>query len=171
MEKIYSLSLKQVKAYVFSAVFVAGNLLLPFVIHNLPPMYAGVNNGLVWLPIYFFTLIAAYKFGVQVGLLTAVFSPLINCLLFGMPMPEMLFGILAKSILLAVAAAFFAKKTGKVSLLAILFSVLSYQITGTVIEWLAIDFLHAIADFKYGFWGMLLQLFGGYFVLKALAKV
>jgi hypothetical protein len=168
MEKIYSLSLKEIKSYLFAAIFIAGNLILPFVIHHLPQMFAGVNNGLVWLPIYFFTLIAAYKFGVQVGLLTAVLSPVINCLLFGMPMPAMLPAILIKSVLLAFSAAFFAHKAGKVSFWAILFAILTYQIIGTSIEWLGTDFMSAIADFRFGILGMLLQLFGGYLVLRTM---
>ncbi|MDR1543995.1 MAG: ECF transporter S component [Prevotellaceae bacterium] len=165
---LYSLSLKQVKTYVFAVVFTAGNLLLPFVIHHIPPMFAGVNNGLVWLPIYFFTLIAAYKFGLQVGLLTAVLSPILNSLIFGMPMMESLPAILTKSVLLAVAASFFARKFGKVSLLAIFLAIISYQIIGTGVELILKDFNLAAAavDFRYGILGMLLQLFGGYAVLK-----
>jgi hypothetical protein len=172
MEKLYSLSLKQIRTYLFAAVFIAGNLLLPFVVHHLPPMYAGApNNGLIWLPIYFFTLIAAYKYGIQVGLLTAVLSPTINCLLFGMPMLESLPIIMVKSVLLAAAAAFFAHKAGKVSLLAILATVLAYQLVGSSIEWGGSGFTNAFNEFRFGFSGMLLQVFGGYLVLKALAKI
>jgi len=172
--KLYSLSLLNLKSYLFAALFAAGNLLLPFVIHHLPPLYAGApNNGLMWLPIYFFTLIAAYKYGFQVGLLTAVLSPILNFLLFGMPMAAALPAILVKSILLAGAAAFFAHKAGKVSIWAILAAILVYQLVGTGIE-LIIDnfnFQAAITDFRFGIPGMLLQLVGGYFVLKLLAKV
>lgn len=39
----------------------------------------------MFLPIYFFTLVAAFRCGWKVGLLTAVLSPVVNCLLFGMP--------------------------------------------------------------------------------------
>jgi len=169
--KIYSLSLFNVKTYLFAALFVAGNLLLPFVIHYLPPLYAGApNNGLMWLPIYFFTLIAAYKYGFQVGLLTAILSPTFNYLFFGMPVAAMLPAILTKSILLAGAAAFFAHKAGKVSLLAIIFTILAYQIIGTGIEVIINNFnvQASLSDFRFGVPGMLVQLFGGYFVLKTL---
>jgi hypothetical protein len=137
----------------------------------LPPLYSGApNNGIIWLPIYFFTLIAAYKYGIHVGLLTAVLSPLLNCLLFGMPMMSAMPAILSKSILLAVAAAYFAHKTGKVSLWAIFLAIIAYQIIGTGIELIIKDlnFRAALVDFRYGIPGMLLQLFGGYFVLKSL---
>jgi len=170
--KIYSLSFFEVKSYLFAALFVAGNLILPFVIHHLPPLYAGApNNGVMWLPIYFFTLIAAYKYGFQVGLLTAVLSPLLNSFLFGMPAAAALPVILTKSILLAVSAAFFAHKAGKISLLAILFAILAYQIVGTGIEVIINNFnvQASLSDFRFGIPGMLVQLFGGYLVLKSIS--
>jgi hypothetical protein len=170
--KLYSLSLMNVKAYLFVALFVAGNLLLPFAIHHLPSLYAGApNNGLIWLPIYFFTLIAAYKYGFQVGLLTAVLSPVLNSLCFAMPMTAMLPAILTKSVLLAGAAAYFAHKAGNVSFLAILFAIVAYQVVGTGIELVIKDFNFqaAVVDFRFGISGMLLQLFGGYFVLKTMS--
>lgn len=68
--KLYSLNFRQAKTYWFTLLFVAGNLILPQLCHLIP------QGGLILLPIYFFTLIAAYKFGIRVGLLTAVLSPL-----------------------------------------------------------------------------------------------
>ncbi|MCE1156963.1 MAG: ECF transporter S component, partial [Bacteroidales bacterium] len=82
--KLYSLHLSNTKTYLFATVFVTGNLLLPQLAHLVP------QGGLILLPIYFFTLIAAYKYGIHVGLLTAVLSPLANNLLFGMPPSAML---------------------------------------------------------------------------------
>jgi len=168
---LYSLNLKQIKAYIFTLIFVAGNLILPFAIHHFPPVTAGVNNGLMWLPIYFFTLIAAYKFGIRVGLLTALLSPVVNCLLFGMPVLAMLPIILVKSTLLAVAAAYFANKAGKTAFWAILCAAISYQILGTAVEWIGTDFYSAISDLQIGLPGILLQIFGGYAVLKILKNV
>lgn len=63
--KLYSLNFRQAKTYWFTLLFVAGNLILPQLCHLIP------QGGLILLPIYFFTLIAAYKFGIRVGLLTA----------------------------------------------------------------------------------------------------
>lgn len=77
--KLYSLSFSNVKTYLFAFLFVAGNIALPQLCHLVP------MGGPTLLPIYFFTLIAAYKFGFRVGLLTALLSPVINHLLFGMP--------------------------------------------------------------------------------------
>ena len=163
--KLYSLNLSNIKTYLFAGLFILGNLLLPQLVHLIP------NGGLIFLPIYFFTLIAAYKYGIYVGLLTAVFSPLANSLLFGMPVAAMLPAIMTKSVILAIAATLAAKHFGKVSIWGILLAILAYQFIGTGIEWaMTQNFFVAVQDFRLGIPGMLIQLFGGYFVLKALAK-
>ena len=96
--KLYTFGYKELRTYLFAALFVVGNILLPQLCHLLP------QGGLTWLPIYFFTLVAAYKYGWKVGLLTAVASPVINNLLFGMPGAAMLPIILVKSALIVAAA-------------------------------------------------------------------
>ena len=70
--KLYSLKHSNVKTYLFALLFVAGNIALPQLCHLIP------YGGPTLLPIYFFTLIAAYKYGFLVGLLTAILSPVIN---------------------------------------------------------------------------------------------
>ena len=77
--KLYSLKHSNVKTSPFALLFVAGNIALPQLCHLVP------YGGPTLLPIYFFTLIAAYKYGFLVGLLTAILSPVINHLLFAMP--------------------------------------------------------------------------------------
>lgn len=124
------------------------------------------------MPIYFFTLVAAYKYGIRVGLLTALLSPLTSHLLFGMPPAAVLPVILAKSSLLAVAAALAAGQFKKITVFALLLVVLTYQVAGTAFEWLIVqDFRIAVQDFRLGVPGMLIQVFGGYAVLKAIAKI
>ena len=163
--KLYSLNYREAKTYLFALLFIAGNIILPQFCHLVP------GGGLMWLPIYFFTLIAAYKYGLRVGLLTAVLSPLVNSALFGMPVVALLPVILAKSTLLAGASAYAAHKTGKISILALAGVVLSYQLLGAAVEWIVVkDFFVAMQDFRVGMPGMLVQVFGGYFVLKAIAK-
>jgi len=89
-----------------------------------------------------------------------------------MPPEAVLPAIIIKSTLLAVAAALAAKHFGKVSLLGILLSILAYQIIGTGIEWgMTQNLTVALQDFRLGLPGMLIQLIGGYLVLKALAKI
>ena len=127
--KLYSLPFGNVKTYLFVLLFVAGNIALPQLCHLVPA------GGPTLLPIYFFTLIAAYKYGFKVGLLTALLSPVINHLLFAMPAAAVLPAILIKSGLLAGTAALAARYAKNISLLALLGVVLSYQIIGTVFEW------------------------------------
>ena len=107
--KLYSLPFGNVKTYLFALLFVAGNILLPQLCHLLP------LGGPTLLPIYFFTLVAAYKFGLRVGLLTAVLSPVVNHLLFAMPAAAVLPAILIKSTLLAVAASIVARRAKDLS--------------------------------------------------------
>ncbi len=164
--KIYTLNLAEGRAWLAAAIFTAGNIALPQLAHLIP------QGGLILLPIYFFTLVAAYKYGLWVGLATAVASPLINHLLFAMPAAPMLAPILAKSVTLAFAASYAARRAGSVSLVAIALAVLAYQIVGTGAEWaITGSFAKASQDFVLGFPGMLLQVFGGWLLLKALQRV
>jgi hypothetical protein len=164
--KLYNYNLAMLKTYLVAAIFIAGNILLPQVAHLIP------QGGLIFLPIYFFTLVAAYKYGLKVGLLTAIFSPLINHLLFGMPMAAILPILLIKSSLLAIAVAVAAKYFKNVNIIGILLAIIAYQILGGVAEWaLTGDITAALQDFKLGYPGLLFQLFGGYFALKAIEKI
>lgn len=86
-----------------------------------------------------------------------------------MPTPEVLPAILLKSVLLAFSAGYVAHRYDKVSILLLLGTVLLYQITGTMGEWVMKgDFYLAIQDFRIGIPGMLLQIFGGYGFIKYL---
>ena len=152
-----NLSVVNVRTYLFAVLFVGGNMLLPQLCHLMP------DGGKIFLPIYFFTLIASYKFGLKVGILTAVLSPLCNHLLFGMPPAGMLPVLLVKSTLLALVGAIVADRSQRVSLLHVAAVV--------VAEWLiASDLSAALQDFKIGFPGMLLQVVLGWVILKGLAK-
>lgn len=163
--KLYSLNYTNATTYLFALVFIAGNIALPQLCHL---VHLG---GPTMLPIYFFTLVGAYKYGWKVGLLTAILSPLVNSVLFGMPAVAVLPAILAKSLLLAVAAGYIANRFRRVTIPALLGVVLAYQVVGTLIEWAMIgNFYLAAQDFRIGIPGMLLQIFGGYALLKAIEK-
>lgn len=163
--RLHSLTLADAKTYLFATMFVVGNIVLPQLAHLVP------QGGFIFLPIYFFTLIAAYKYGIHVGMLTAIMSPIANHLLFGMPPSAVLPAIIIKSVSLAIAAALAAKHFKKVSLLGILLAIVAYQLVGTAFEWATTQSLYiALQDVRLGMPGMLIQLFGGYFALKALAK-
>lgn len=160
-----NLSISNYRTYLFAMLFIAGNVLLPQLCHSIP------DGGKILLPIYFFTLIASYKFGIKVGLLTALLSPLCNYFLFGMPSAGMLPVLLVKSSLLAVAASWIALKSQKLSVWHIVLVVLIYQIVGGIAEWVISGSLSAaLQDFRLGVPGMLLQVAGGWLVLKLMAK-
>lgn len=162
---LYSLSLRETRSLLYAVLFVVGNILLPQLCHLIP------QGGLMLLPIYFFTLIGAYKYGWQVGLLTAILSPLANSVLFGMPAAAVLPGIMVKSVLLALAAAYIAHKQKKVSIALLLAVVLLYQVVGSLVESAMLGSLSlGFQDFRIGIPGMLLQVFGGYLFIKYLLK-
>lgn len=163
--KLYSLDYSNTKTYLAASLFIVGNILFPQLFHLIP------QGGVAWLPIYFFTLIGAYKYGWKVGLLTAVLSPIINSLLFGMPMPAVLPAILLKSVLLAIAAGWAAQRFGRISIPILVGVVLAYQVLGTLGEWMYLgNFYAAIQDFRIGIPGICLQVFGGYLFIKYLIR-
>ena len=83
----------------------------------------------------------------------------------------MFYLMLIKSTLLAGASAFAARMLKSVSLLGVLGVVLFYQIIGIAFEWAILgNFYVAVQDFRIGTPGMLIQWFGGYALLKAIAK-
>lgn len=163
--QFYSLGYTQLKTYLVAAAFVMGNILLPQLAHLVP------QGGFIFLPIYFFTLIAAYKYGWKVGLLTAIFSPLVNHLLFGMPPVAVLPAILTKSVFLALAAGLAANYFKRISIPILAGVVVAYQLFGTLVEWALVkEFFVAVQDFRIGIPGMLLQIVGGYFLINYLIR-
>ncbi len=159
--KLYALSFREVKTYWMTLLFIGGNILLPQLCHLFP------HGGATWLPIYFFTLVGAYKYGWRVGLLTALASPIINSMLFGMPTQAMLSAILLKSTLLAIASGWMAKRSRRVSLPSLLVVILAYQLLGTLGEWaLTGNLLLALQNLRMGIPGMMFQCLGGYALLN-----
>lgn len=163
--RLYTLGYRETKTYLVASLFVIGNIVLPQLFHLVP------QGGVMWLPIYFFTLVGAYKYGWQAGLLTAVLSPVVNSLFFAMPHASALPAILLKSTLLALLAGYAARRFQRVSLLLVLGVVLGYQVLGTLGEWaMKGDFYLAAQDFRLGLPGMALQVVGGYLVIKHLIR-
>ena len=156
-----SVGFKEWKTYLMASLFIAGNVVLPQLCHLVP------QGGLHWLPIYFFTLIGAYRYGWRVGLLTAVASPLVNSALFGMPAVEVLPAIMLKSVLLALCASLMARRTGAATVLSLLAVVVAYQSLGTIGEWIiGASWTTALQDVRIGLPGLAVQVFGGWAVLN-----
>lgn len=158
---LQSYTFSKARTYLAASLFIIGNLILPQICHMLP------LGGSMWLPIYFFTLIGAYKYGWRVGLITAILSPAINSAIFGMPAPAVLPAILIKSILLATATGYAAYRFGKATLTVLLGIVMFYQLIGTGAEWIISgNFLTAVQDFRIGLPGMVFQIAGGWVILN-----
>lgn len=152
------------RTYLAVLAFVCGNILVPQLCHLIP------RGGLIFLPIYFFTLVAAFRCGWKVGLLTAVLSPVVNCLLFGMPPVASLPAILVKSLTLVLAVEVVSRKMD-FSLLSVAIAVLAYQLVGMTVEFfMDFNLVHALQDIRIGWPGILIQIVGGYFVIKALQR-
>lgn len=163
--KLYSLEYKEAKTYLTASLFILGNVIVPQLFHLIP------QGGVIWLPIYFFTLVGAYKYGWRVGVLTAIASPIVNSLLFGMPPATGLPAILLKSVLLAAFAGMAAARFKRASLWMLLSVVLAYQVIGTLGEWaMKGNFYLAIQDFRIGVPGMLLQVFGGWLFINHIIR-
>lgn len=163
--KLYSLEYTNTKTYLAAALFVAGNIALPQLCHLVS------LGGPTWLPIYFFTLVGAYKYGWRVGLLTAIASPLVNSALFGMPAMAVLPAILLKSVVLSLMAGFAATRFRQASIPLLATVVLGYQAVGSLGEWALIGSFYAAAqDFRIGLPGMLVQIFGGWAFINFLIR-
>lgn len=158
-----TLTLTDRRFYAITPLFIAGNVVLPQLCHLIP------QGGLILLPIYFFTLIAAYRFGLAAGLATAICSPLVNHLLFGMPSAAVLPILLIKSVALALAAATIAQRLGRVTLWGVALAVVAYQLIGMLFEWPMTGSLHAaVQDVILGYPGLLIQVFVGYWAMNRL---
>lgn len=141
------------RTYGLAALFVAGNLIGPQLAHLIP------GGGPVLLPIYLFTLVAAYRYGIVAGLVTAVVSPLANHLLFGMPSEAMLAIIFTKSILLALFAGYASQFwNGRVRLLTIIAVVVAYQVVAMPFEAMITgSWSMAVQDVRVGWIGLVVQ--------------
>ncbi len=161
------LSFSDVKTYLFSVIFVAGNVILPYILHYF--YFGAYPLAKIFLPIYFFVLIGAYKFGWKVGILTALFSPIVSFGLTQMPPSPILFFVIIKGLILASIAGFLAKKYKVLSFFYLLFVIVLYQGLGSlIIYFLTQNTNLAFFDWRIGYPGLLVQLFLGYFVLKLL---
>lgn len=160
---LYTLRYSQAKTYLLVLLFVIGNIALPQLCHLIP------SGGPMLLPIYFFTLIGAYKYGWKAGLLTAVLSPLANHMLFGMPAMPMLLVVLAKSILLAVSAGWAASRFRRITIPILLAVVVFYQAIGFLFEWgLTNDWILALQHLRMAVPGMMIQVVGCYVIVGRL---
>lgn len=159
--RLYALNYDEVKTYVWTAVFVACNLVLPQLFHLIP------QGGVIFSPLSLVILAGAYKFGWKTGLLAALLSPLVNHSLTGMPAWEVLPVMTLKLAVLAVVAGLVAQQFKAVSVLLLIGVVLASKAIGGLGELLLTGGIDATtADFIVGWPGLLLQVVGTWLILK-----
>ena len=159
--RLYTLNFDEVKTYLWATVFVACNLVLPQVFHLIP------QGGIIFSPLSLVILVGAYKFGWKTGLLAAVLSPLVNHLITGMPVWDVLQVMTLKLAVLALVAGLAAQYFKTVSLPLLIGVVLVSKAIGCLGELLLTGGIEAtIADFTIGWPGLLLQVIGAWLILK-----
>ena len=159
--RLYAFNYDEVKTYVWTAVFVACNLVLPQLFHLIP------QGGVIFSPLSLVILAGAYKFGWKTGLLAALLSPLVNHSLTGMPAWEVLPVMTLKLAVLAVVAGLVAQQFKAVSVLLLIGVVLASKAIGGMGELLLTGGIDATtADFIVGWPGLLLQVVGTWLILK-----
>ena len=159
--RLYSFDYDEAKTYMWAAIFVTCNLILPHVFHLIP------QGGIIFAPLSFVILAGAYKFGWKTGLLAALLTPLVNHLLTGMPLWSVLPVMTLKLAVIALVAGLTAMHYKAVSLPVLAGVVLVSCAIGCLGE-LAITggIASTIADITIGWPGLLLQVFGTWFLLK-----
>jgi uncharacterized membrane protein len=156
------LGLADARLYFVTAAMVLGNVALPWTVHRFP------DAGRMLLPILFFTLIAGWRFGAKAGVLTGLLSPLANHFLTGMPPTAALQGLILQSALLGILAAAMAARSPRVTLARLGLVVLVHQ--ALVLALVQGGAGAAMAGFRLHLPGILLQILGGFLVLRLLAR-
>jgi len=159
--RLYALNYDEAKTYLWAAVFVACNLILPQLFHLIP------QGGILFAPLSLVILAGAYKFGWKTGLLAAVLSPLVNHLLTGMPAWNVMPVMVMKLMVIAIVAGLTAQYFRKVTLPLLVGVVLVSLAIGSLGELILTSGIETtIADVTIGWPGLLLQVFGSWLILK-----
>lgn len=127
------LTLSNLRTYLFALLFTAGNVVLPQLCHLVP------QGGLLFQPIYLFTIVAACRWGWRVALLTAFVSPLINTFLFAMPSVAMLPVVLLKSVVFALGVSWALMGNVRKPMLTAVLFIVGAQLLGALAEWLLLS--------------------------------
>ena len=156
------LGLSDARFYLATAAMVLGNVALPYAVHRMP------GAGSVLLPIFFFTLLAGWRFGAKAGILTGLLSPLANHWLTGMPPAPMLWSLIWQSALLGGLAAFAASRERRPTLRALALVVLAHQVLVLSPRFIEGGMAGVLTTFRMRLPGLLLQVVGGFVVLQSM---
>lgn len=154
------LSFTQARFYLASTILIAGNILLPMVLHQFG------NAGQIFLPLYFFSLLGGLLYGWKVGLTVGLLSPLASFLFTHMPPIPILNFVILKSVILGAGAGKLSRIFSGKSLYFSSFLALSLmQIFGVaVMYWVINNWRMASADLSIGYPGLILMLVVGPYV-------
>lgn len=163
--RLYTFNYDEAKTYLWTAIFVVCNLVLPQVFHLIP------QGGIIFSPLSLVILAGAYKFGWKTGLLAALLSPTVNHLITSMPAMEVLPVMTMKLAVLALVAGLTAQRFKTISLPLLVGVVLVTKTIECVGELVLTGGIAAtIADFTIGWPGLLLQIIGTWLILKYIHK-
>lgn len=149
------------KTWLAAALFTLGNMLVPLALHAVP------NAGQIFLPIFFFTLIGAGRYGLWVGLLAALASPALNHAILGMPAGAMFPVVAAKGAVLALAAFGLSRIGRGIGPVKIALAVIAMELAGLAAEAAAgIPFAGSLAMLRLSLPGLAILVAGGYAALR-----
>ena len=159
--KLYTLHYSEAQTSLWAAAFIVANTLLPQLFHLIP------QGGIIFAPLSFVILTGSYKFGWKTGLLAALLSPVVNNLIWGSPLWDVIPVMAITLAVLAFAAGLTAQYFKKVDLMLLIGIVLMTELLGGIAEWTLTGGIAAtMADFTIGWPGLLLQVFGTYMILQ-----
>ena len=153
------LSLGDVRLYLATAAMVLGNVLLPYAVHRIP------DGGRIFLPIFFFTLVAGWRFGIGAAILTGLLSPLANHLLTGMPPAAALQTLIVQSVLLGVLASLAAARSRQLTVPTLAGVVVLHQALILLPRLLQTGAQPTLAALQLRLPGIGLQILGGFALL------
>ena len=159
---MFTLAFNETRTYLWSAVFILCNLVLPQLCHLI------TQGGVMLAPLSLVIMVGAYKFGWKPALIAAALSPLVNHYATGMPAWGILQVMTVKLIILALVAGLAAQYYRKTTLPILVGVVLTAELLGGLGELALTGGIAAtIADFAIGWPGLILQVAGTYLLVKS----
>jgi len=158
------LSLAEGRFWLATGAMVLGNLLLPLALHQIP------DGGRMFQPIFFFTLVAGWRFGAQAGLLTALVSPLANHFLTGLPPFALVPDLVLQSALLGALASLAAVRHPRPTVALLALVVFLHQLLCLPAATITAGGKACLDLVRLHLPGIVLQVLGGCVVLRGLAR-
>jgi len=118
----------ELKTWLYAALFIAANVVLPLLFHLF-----GLG-GAIFVPILFFTLLASLRYGTACGATVAILSPLVSFALTGMPAAPMMWVLMVKGVAMAAVAGVLVKPGEKISLWQVAAVAVAAQIIGMAFQ-------------------------------------